>query len=118
MAAGTDFLLSALGIPKDQIDALKTFLEPDNLKTIFGELKTRFDAMEARNIEMHAMVRALAGRGDNSFHEGGLTRSAVMGFADDGLSQRHALPGDEVLHAEMDRQTVLFETQARTLEHG
>lgn len=100
MAAGTDFLLSALGIPKDQIDALKTFLDPDNLKTIFGDLKTRFDAMEARNIEMHQILSAMV------VYELPVQASGAT------------VPEDNVLHAEMDRQTVLFETQARTLEHG
>jgi len=108
---GADFLLKALGIPDDQLAALKAMLNPENVRGLIENFSRRFNEMEARNIATHALITELAARNNVQTLAVELPRAGIAQYAPQG--------GDIIpplLTAEMDRQAVIFEE--RTHDHG
>jgi len=66
MASGMEIMLGSLvrmlGISQADFERLRAMFAPDKVQAALTDLRTRFDAMEQRNIEMHAMLSTISSR--------------------------------------------------------
>lgn len=97
---GADFLLKALGIPDDQLAALKAMLNPENVRGLIANFSQRFNEMEQRNMAMHQAIMQMAARSNPL---------PVAGIAAYAPQSGDVIP--PIFMAEIDRQTAIFEAK-------